>query len=108
MKTPGLTTLLLGALVLAFAATGCQKDNSATSSALYVPSASDVTNSATLADLQAGRTLYINHCGDCHELYLPESFSATQWRSILPNMTPRTNLTSAEVSLVTKYVTKGK
>jgi hypothetical protein len=108
MKTSGLTPLLLGALVMAFAATSCQKDNTATSSALYVPSTSDVTSSATLTDLQQGRTLYINHCADCHELYLPESFTPARWRSILPGMTPRTSLTSAEISLVTKYVTKGK
>jgi mono/diheme cytochrome c family protein len=63
---------------------------------------------ATLSDLQQGRTLYISHCGQCHDLYLPENFSASQWRSILPNMAPRTSLTSAEVQLVTKYVTKGK
>lgn len=108
MKKHQLNTLSVLFFVLAVAMVSCTKEASTTSDSLYVPSNSDVTASATLADLQQGRTLYISKCADCHSLYLPESFTASQWRSILPTMTPRTNLTSAQVQLVTKYVTKGK
>jgi mono/diheme cytochrome c family protein len=86
--------------------TGCQK-NTPDTSQLYIPSQTDVTANATLKELQDGRALYIDHCGACHTYYLPESFTPSQWRSILPTMTPRTNLTSAQIQLVTKYLTKG-
>jgi len=108
MKTFHPNPLLLLAIALVVTFAGCKKDTSTGSSALYVPTTSDVTTSATLADLQQGRTLYISTCGQCHDLYLPESFTAAQWRSILPNMTPRTSLSSAQIALVTKYVCKGK
>jgi len=40
-------------------------------------------------------------------LYSPDDYTPIQWRSILPNMAPRTGMTSSEILLVTKYVTRG-
>jgi hypothetical protein len=108
MKKLHQTILLLVVIMTATAINGCKKDATTTTDSLYVPSSSDVTANATLAELQQGRSLYISHCGSCHSLYLPESFTASRWQSIMPSMSPRTNLTSSEVQLVTKYVTKGK
>ena len=84
----------------------CTKTGSDTSS-LYTPSSSNVTTTATLQELQQGRVLYINNCGQCHGLVSPDNYTPTQWRSILPIMTPRTNMSASDVQLVTKYVTKG-
>ena len=84
----------------------CKKSLSTDS--LYVPTAADATTTATLADLQSGRDLFISKCGACHSLYVPESLSASSWKSIVPVMAAKTNLTAAEIVLVTKYVTKGK
>ncbi|MCB0495478.1 MAG: hypothetical protein KDC79_05050 [Cyclobacteriaceae bacterium] len=84
----------------------CNQDTVNTSS-LYVPTNDDVTSTATLDELQQGRDLYINYCGDCHKLYTPESYSVAQWQNIVPDMARKTNLTSAETELVLKYVTKG-
>jgi hypothetical protein len=108
MKALKTSLFLVIALALALQASSCKKESSTTSEVLYVPTSSDVTENATLTELQNGRDLYINNCGGCHELYLPESFTPSRWRSILPNMTPRTSLSSTQVQLVTKYVTKGK
>jgi hypothetical protein len=105
MKEINPKPVLFFAVVLALVLAGCTKD---TAASLYVPSASDVTTKATLADLQQGRTLYINDCGRCHGLYQPESYSPSQWKSLLPGMTSKTSLTAAEIVLVTKYVTKGQ
>lgn len=105
MKTKNGVYKLLFAVVLASALAGCAKDPLAS---LYVPTASDVTATATLAELTQGRTLYGDNCGACHSLYLPENFSASQWRSVLPGMTSRTGLSTADIALLTKYVTKGK
>jgi mono/diheme cytochrome c family protein len=85
---------------------GCNKTGTDTSS-LYTPTSANVTATATLQELQQGRVLFINNCGQCHSLASPDSYTPTQWRSILPAMTPRTNLSAPEVQLVTKYVCKG-
>jgi cytochrome c5 len=85
---------------------GCTKTNQDTS-ALYTPSNANVTATATLQELQQGRTLYVNNCNSCHALVSPESYSPAQWKSILNNMAPRTNLTASEIKLVSKYVTMG-
>src|SRR5665647_2428196 len=80
----------------------CQKETISTGS-LYVPAASDITATATLAQLQQGRNLFINSCGACHGLYSPDSYSASNWKSILSNMAPRAGLSAANTALVSKY-----
>ncbi|MBK7215171.1 MAG: hypothetical protein IPH88_18160 [Bacteroidales bacterium] len=108
MKTTLKKSILLPSAILLLAVTACTKEAATTSDSLYVPTSSDVTSTASLDELQQGRTLYISNCASCHSLYLPESYSAARWRSILPTMTPRTSLSSTQVALVTKYLTKGK
>jgi hypothetical protein len=75
---------------------------------LYVPSISDVTANATLEELQQGYTLYKNNCGRCHSLYSPDDYSVSGWKNIISSMTPKTSMTSSQVTLVTKYVTRGQ
>ncbi len=74
---------------------------------IYTPVSSDATVNATLAELQEGRALYINNCGRCHSLYSPDDFSVSTWKTIIPVMAPRTGLDGSQVTLVTKYVTRG-
>jgi mono/diheme cytochrome c family protein len=76
-------------------------------SALYVPASSDATANATLVELQQGRTLYINNCGSCHSLYSPDDYSKGSWTGILSTMAPKTSMNASQVTLVTKYVTRG-
>jgi cytochrome c5 len=85
----------------------CQKNTVSPDSSTYVPTAADATATATLAQLQQGRTLYVNSCGNCHGLPSPDSYSASNWNGILSNMAPRAGLTSAEETLVAKYVRRG-
>jgi hypothetical protein len=96
---------LLGGFL--FLIMSCSKNNSAGSS-LYTPTTDDVTSTATLTELLQGRTLYINNCNSCHGLYSPDNYTATEWKSIINNMGPRTGMSSSEILLVTKYVTRGK
>ena len=85
----------------------CKKDT-ITPSSVYVPTAADVTTTATLAQLQQGRTIFVSSCGQCHGLYSPDSYSASSWQSIVPNMAARAGLSAANANLVLKYVTRGK
>jgi len=96
--------LYAGLLILIIS---CSKNNTGGSS-LYTPTSADVTATATLAELQQGRTLYTNNCNSCHSLYSPDDYNSTQWKSIISNMGPRTGMSSSEILLVTKYVSRGK
>jgi mono/diheme cytochrome c family protein len=98
--------LVLSAAILVLIVS-CSKTNTDTSS-LYTPTNADVTSNATLQELQQGRTLFINNCGVCHGLYSPDNYTPSQWSSIMSSMGPRTDMTSAQKSLVMKYVTRGK
>ena len=93
-------------VLAALSLNSCKKNLS--SDSLYTPTKVDVTSTATLADLQAGRSLFVAKCGACHQLYSPDSYSAASWKSIVPNMATRTNLSAAQISQVTKYVSRGK
>jgi mono/diheme cytochrome c family protein len=99
-------SLIISAAFLLFLS-GFSKSNKSGSS-LYTPTSSDVTSTASLSDLQTGRTLYINNCNACHGLYSPDDYTPSQWKSILSNMGPRTSMSSTDISLVTKYVSRGK
>jgi PBP1b-binding outer membrane lipoprotein LpoB len=98
--------MLLAIIALLF--TGCSKTLATNTDSLYVPTAADATSTATLTDLQAGRTLFVNSCGRCHSLYSPDSYSAASWKSIVPGMASRAGLSSTQASQVIKYVTRGQ
>lgn len=107
MKIKWTLLIALAGLFLA----SCADDDGVTTTGgnnLYIPTDSDTTATASLADLQAGRTLYMNNCNSCHQLYSPDRFSANRWDGILSQMTPRTSMSPDEVALVAKYLKKGK
>ena len=94
-------------LILVLGISGsCSKDSS--TSNLYTPASADVTANATLSELQQGHTLYINNCGNCHNLYSPDDYTPASWKSIISTMAPRTGLNESQVILVTKYLCRGK
>jgi len=94
-------------VVSLFFITSCQKNVVVPDTTAYVPTTSDVTSTATLAQLQQGRTIFVNSCGNCHGLPSPDSYSASNWNIILSNMAPRAGLSSADAALVSKYVRRG-
>ena len=105
MNTFKCNCLLIFCTLILILSESCNKNSGGSS--IYTPTNADVTATATLQDLQLGRTLYMDNCNSCHSLYSPDDYTPIQWRSILPNMAPRTGMTSSEILLVTKYVTRG-
>jgi mono/diheme cytochrome c family protein len=104
MKRKGMIAMIF----ISAMAASCTKTPNSTGD-LYVPTSADATANATLAELQQGRTLYVNNCGSCHGLYSPDSFTSSQWKnSIMPSMGSKTPMNSTEKTLVTKYVTRGQ
>ena len=96
---------ILGLFLVLFSVS-CKKMQADTSN-LYIPTPSDVIVTATLDELNQGRSLYINNCARCHQLYSPDRYSASQRSSIVASMAYNTSLSTTEVNLVKKYVSKG-
>jgi len=77
------------------------------STALYIPSESQQTASANLSQLQEGRKLYIQKCGSCHTLYLPEKYTKLQWQQSLDKMQLKASIDNHQKEQILKYLSKG-
>jgi mono/diheme cytochrome c family protein len=64
----------------------------------------------TVEQLQKGKSLYVQHCGNCHGLYKPSSQSEAEWTKIVPWMSNKVNkqqpntLSTNDQELILKYV----
>jgi hypothetical protein len=77
-------------------------------SALYIPTATYETPNASLSELQVGRKSYIQKCGSCHTLYLPEKYTKQEWQLWVDKMTLKVSMDSLEKEQILKYLTKGR
>lgn len=76
-------------------------------SALYKPTASHETATASLAQLQAGRKAYVQKCGSCHTLFLPEKYTKQEWKHWLSEMQEEAKLDTLQKQQILLYLTKG-
>jgi hypothetical protein len=77
----------------------------ACNAALYLPGSADADRSGVPTDsLLMGRKLYVNHCGACHNLYLPEQFSQKHWMHEIPEMQQKAKITKDEARLISNFV----
>ncbi len=65
----------------------------------------------TVTDFQNGKSLYTNHCGNCHGLKPLQSLDEKGWREIVPDMVKKANdqspmykLSAKDEDLILKYV----
>ena len=80
----------------------------ACSTALYIPSENQGTSNASIYELREGRTAYINKCGGCHSLIVPEKYSAMEWKEWVDRMDSKVKMTEKEKENILKYLTKGE
>jgi cytochrome c2 len=79
--------LIIGVILLA----ACK------STKLLTPSQSDVDRVSsrypgyTLAELNHGKAIFTQYCGQCHKLKKPESRTEEQWKTIVPRMVAKVN-----------------
>ncbi|MBV8756622.1 MAG: hypothetical protein JO257_05090 [Deltaproteobacteria bacterium] len=58
-----------------------------------------------IAELQQGRTLLVQKCGNaCHATPMPSSHSAAEWPAKLDEMAGRAHLTVMQRALIEKYL----
>ena len=78
----------------------------ACSTALYMPARDLSTSEISYKELVSGREIYINKCGGCHSLIIPERYNAKEWNTWVDKMGPKAKLTDKEKHLVMKYLAK--
>ena len=76
------------------------------STALYIPTENQSTSVTSYKELLEGREIYINKCGGCHSLIIPEKFNAEEWNKWVEDMEPKAKLSGEEKQLILKYLTK--
>lgn len=73
--------------------------------ALYIPSSIDAQKSGIPLDtLIMGREIYVNSCGSCHSLYLPEHYTRSEWREHLDSMQLRSDINDQQKDVILKYL----
>lgn len=75
------------------------------SSALYEPDLKIIKDEALYSELKEGRKNYVQKCGNCHNLYLPEKYTNSEWEHWMGIMGKKVNLTEKEKTSILKYVT---
>lgn len=72
---------------------------------LQIPTQEDVHKSGTSLDtLIKGREMYIENCGSCHNLYLPEKYTQAQWNQNLDEMQKRAKISTEQTEFIRKYL----
>jgi mono/diheme cytochrome c family protein len=69
---------------------------------LYVPVSTDATQQQQLS---AGRKLYVDHCGSCHNLHLPKEYNAQGWKKQLDEMQLKAKISNEEKQLIFQFLT---
>ena len=73
-----------------------------------MPTAADQERTGILLDsLSEGRKLYVDHCGSCHNLYLPERYSAPEWEKNVAEMQLKGKITDNQKSKIVHYLKSG-
>ncbi len=77
--------------------------------ALYLPTEELAEQTGIpLENLKQGRQLYVDHCGSCHMLYLPNQFGAAKWKKEMEAMRLKITFSEQEKQLMLGYLLAGK
>lgn len=78
--------------------------------ALPRPSPATVTRAqgrwpdSSLAQLEQGRSMFVQRCSGCHALPLPDSRTEAEWKKVMDEMAAEAKLTPDERVLVERFV----
>lgn len=74
------------------------------------PTTADVTRAQaagteiTLAQLERGRELYVQRCGNCHVAYQPSEYAPADWPKHVDEMAERAKLGTDDNLLITRFL----
>ncbi|MEO6612596.1 MAG: hypothetical protein ABIT05_14330 [Chitinophagaceae bacterium] len=55
-------------------------------------------------DTSAGKTIFLARCARCHDLPLPDQYTAPRWEGILSSMMPKARLSKEQEVHITAYL----
>ncbi len=61
----------------------------------------------SIAGLEEGRALYINHCSSCHYLHYPNQLTIAEWDSIFPGMSEQVLIPDSSKLKIYYYLLAG-
>ena len=77
--------------------------------ALYQPNIGHAERSGIpLEDLRKGRQLYVDYCGSCHQLFLPQHYPPAIWKINLDSMKGKARISDEEKELIFDYLITGR
>ncbi|MBP6516219.1 MAG: hypothetical protein KA242_04150 [Chitinophagales bacterium] len=79
-----------------------------TTSKFYTPSDVNVSSTATLDELNQGRALLMEKCGQCHGIPAPRKHDAEGWKPTMASMQVKAQISDAQRELIYKYLTSEK
>jgi len=79
-----------------------------TTSKFYTPSDVNVSSKATLEELNQGRALLMEKCGQCHGVPAPRKHDAEGWKPTMASMQVKAQISDAQRELIYKYLTSEK
>ena len=59
---------------------------------------------SSLAQLEQGRSMFVQRCSGCHALPLPDSRTEAEWKKVMDEMAAEAKLTPDERVLVERFV----
>lgn len=75
------------------------------SATLKIPTKADSDFTGTSLDtLTNGRELYINSCGNCHNLHLPNERTKVEWSKTLGKMKIKAKTSEEQTGVILKYL----
>ena len=72
------------------------------------PAVVEGTKTNNVEKLAAGKTIYENSCGRCHDLPDPTAHSAQDWVGIMNSMAPKAKLNDEQHALIYDYIVSVK
>ena len=58
----------------------------------------------SIAELEAGRSLVVRKCGNCHQTPMPSDHTAVEWLRALDEMSPRANVAGSQRAAIERYL----
>ncbi len=61
----------------------------------------------SIAGLEEGRSLYINHCSGCHYLHYPNQLTIAEWNVVFPEMSKHVSIPDSSKLKIYYYLLAG-
>lgn len=98
------TTIIICICTTVLQLASCAKKTIPTKSETPAEEVAGLKNKYSEAQMAQGKTIFLNNCGKCHDLHMPEEYTVHGWNNILPGMMRKATLDKQDAGLVRAWV----